>query len=189
MPSFSASRLASRFSASRRKLLLAPAALLLALLAGCASVTEAPVATAEPQAAPQDQRLARLYFLRQSGLVGSIAADARVLVDGQAAGVLEAGSYFQINRPAGRYTLRLEPKVLLLPNFFETAVTVAAGETAYFEIGAVTSATGAGWASAMMAGNVGQRMDGRSFNNTFQFNSLDAARGAAEVSKLKLMKQ
>ena len=82
-------------------------------------------------------------------------------------------------------------KIQLLPNSFETEVTVAAGQTYYYEIGVATSPTGAGWGSALLMGNVGKRMDGRgSFGgNSYQFNSMDAATGAAEVRKLKPVKR
>ncbi len=162
--------------------------LLCLLLAGFACAT---AASAQTQTAPREHKLARLYFLRQYGLMGGIAADTRILVNGQPVGIVESGTYLYIDRPPGRYKLHLEMKIQLLPNSFETEVTVAAGQTYYYEIGVATSPTGAGWGSALLMGNVGKRMDGRgSFGgNSYQFNSMDAATGAAEVRKLKPVKR
>jgi hypothetical protein len=163
--------------------------MLCVLLASC--VCGATIAAAQSKAAAGSAKSARLYFLRQYGLMGGIAADTRILVNDQAVGIVEPGSYLTIDRPPGRYKLHLETKIQILPNSFETEVTVAAGQTYYFEIGVATSPTGAGWGSALLMGNVGKRMDGRgSFGgNSYQFNSLDTATGAAEVRKLKPMKR
>jgi len=157
------------------------------LLAWCAcGIT---TAAAQSQPSPRDQRFARLYFLRQSGVLGDLGARGKVMINEQVVGILAAGTYFHVDRPAGRYKLRVQPTVqVLLPNFFETEMTLAAGQIYYFEVGAATSPTGAGFMNAIMAGNAGKRMNGRSFNNSYQFNSLDNAAGAAEISKLKPMK-
>ena len=165
------------------------ALMLCMLLASC--VCEATIAAAQSRTAPAGQRSARLYFLRQSGLFGNMAADARVLINDKSVGIVEAGSYIVVNRPPGHYKLTVGPKIQIGPNLYDVEFTVAPGQVYYFEIGIATSPTGAGWGKALMAGNVGKRMDGRgTFGGaSMQFNSLDAATGAAEVKKLKLMKQ
>jgi hypothetical protein len=163
------------------------ALMLCMLLASC--VCEATIAAAQSRTASGGQ--ARLYFLRQSGLFGNAAADARVLVNDKSVGIVEAGSYIVIDRPPGHYKLTVGPKIQIGPNLYDVEFNVAPGQVYYFEIGIATSPTGAGWGTALMAGNVGKRMDGRgSFGGaSMQFNSLDTATGAAEVKKLKPMKR
>jgi hypothetical protein len=163
--------------------------MLCVLLASC--VCGATVATAQSKSAAGGTRSARLYFLRQSGLFGNAVADTRIQVNGQTVGIVQPGSYIFIDRPPGRYMLHVEPKILLMPNSYETEVTVAAGQVYYFEIGPRTSPTGAGVMLPIIAGNVGRRMDGQSTfgGSSYQFNSLDTGTGAAEVRKLKPMKR
>jgi Protein of unknown function (DUF2846) len=153
------------------------------MLLACCLLTST-MAAAQSQAAPRETRSARLYFIRESSGYG-MGARPGIKINGQAVGSLDRGSYFFIDRPPGRYTLRIEPPVPL--GYFETDVTVAAGRTYYYEAGPEHSST-AGVLLPILAGNVGKPMTGRSFNSGWQFNSLDAATGAAEVKKLAPMK-
>jgi len=100
---------------------------------------------------------------------------------------LANGAYLAVERPPGRYTIRVEP--VLPTGFYEADITVAPGGTYYFEIGPGRHAAGFGIIPDLiepgLGGNKGTPVPGRSFNAAFRFNQLDAATGAAEVAKLK----
>jgi len=93
-------------------------------LAACAGTS-----AVESQTKQKDGRLARLYFLREKGLIGALGgtgAGAEIRIDGKSVGTEANGSYIFVDRPPGRcYTLSVENKVSMA---FETEVQVEAGQ-------------------------------------------------------------
>ena len=76
---------------------------LVASFGGCKSSTVSEVALEPPpQTKPRDARLARLYFLREKGLVG---AEVGIKVDGKPVGSVTKGFYFFSEKPPGRYRI------------------------------------------------------------------------------------
>jgi hypothetical protein len=150
----------------------------LSLLCGCAT---GPTAL-EPQKGAQNQRSARLYFLRQDGFF-SMGSAARIRVNGKAIGSITNGSYIVVDRPAGSYTLSVDPGIDF--GSFEVDVQVSEGASYYYEVGPRHYAPAQDLALRLAAKNVGQPMQGRGFMGGVYFNSLDATTGAAEIAKLK----
>jgi hypothetical protein len=72
---------------------------LVASFGGCKSSTVSEVAfDPPPQSRPRDARLARLYFLREKGLVG---AEVGIKVDGKPVGSVTKGFLFLFRKTAG----------------------------------------------------------------------------------------
>ena len=87
----------------RRVVLWALVFCVVAQFGGCKSSTVSEVAlAAPPQTKPRDSRLARLYFLREKGLVGT---EVGIKVDGKQVGSVATGFYFFSEKPPGRYRI------------------------------------------------------------------------------------
>src|SRR6267142_2270206 len=85
----------------RRLVLWALVFCLVAQFGGCKSSTVSEVALEPPpQSKPRDTRLARLYFLREKGLVGT---EVGIKIDGKPVGSVAKGLYFFSDRPPRRY--------------------------------------------------------------------------------------
>ncbi len=154
-------------------------------LAACASTS-----ALESQSKQRDPRLARLYFLREKGLIGAmggrvIAADVKV--DGKPVGTLALGSYIFVDRPPGVHKLSVGNKVSMA---FEVEVQVEAGQSYYFNIGPMTKP--GVLQDAMdhaLAGGHGEPMQAQSPLSAalsgVMFYRLEAAAGAAEIRSLR----
>src|ERR1700759_3422213 len=84
-------------------------------LASCAGT-----AALESQTSQRDARMARLYFLREKGLLGSLggsAAATEIKVDGRVVGTLSNGSYIYVDRPPGVHKLSVSTSLSMA---FET---------------------------------------------------------------------
>ena len=93
----------------RRLLSWAVVLFVFAQFAGWASVSEAAAArqprskaAAAPQSGQQVARLARLYFLRENGV---LASETGIKIDGQPVGSVSKGFYFSVDKPPGRYRI------------------------------------------------------------------------------------
>jgi Protein of unknown function (DUF2846) len=145
----------------------------------------------ESQSSQRDARLARLYFLREKGMIGALggtAAAAEIKVDGKIVGSVTNGSYFFVDRPPGAH--RLTVKTALALAAFDTDVRVDAGREYFFNIGVPTSgAPGTDLLNQIAAGGKGQQMPAQNPLSTgfsgAAFYSLDPATGAAEIERLK----
>jgi hypothetical protein len=155
----------------RRMMVVLGAAL---ALSSCASTV-----AVESQSKPQDRRQARLYFLRESTVVAVIAAPT-IRINGEEVGSLSTGSFFFVDRPAGRYEILVEQP--LAPGRFVADVTVAPGGIYYFEVGPNPLR---GVALPSLAGNVGTVIPAREASGYFQFNAVDQVPGRQLVAKLK----
>ncbi|WP_315724783.1 MULTISPECIES: DUF2846 domain-containing protein [unclassified Bradyrhizobium] len=110
-----------------RALSLLAAALLLTACAGSSAL--------ESQTKQRDGRMARLYFLREKGLVGAMggtAATAEIKIDDKSVGVLRNGYYLFVDRPAGTHTLSVQSGI---STAYDTEVQVQAGQVYYFSLG------------------------------------------------------
>jgi hypothetical protein len=155
----------------RRMMVVLGAAL---VLSSCAS-TEA----VESQSKPQDRRQARIYFLRESTMVAVIAAPT-IRINGKEVGSLSTGSFFFVDRPAGRYEISVEQP--LAPGRFVADVTVAPGVAHYYEVGPNPRR---GVALPSLAGNVGTVLPAREESGYFQINAVDQVQGPQLIAKLK----
>ena len=111
-----------------RTLSLLGAALLLTACAGSAAL--------ESQTRQRDSKLARIYFLREKGMVGAMggtAGTADIKVDGKNIGALRNGFYLFVDRPAGTHELSVQAAVSLP---YETEIRVEAGQVYYLNLGA-----------------------------------------------------
>ena len=64
----------------------------------------APAKQTAAKAKPTGSRNARLYFLREKGILGAIgglAASIEILIDGKSAGKVDMGTFFVVDRPPG----------------------------------------------------------------------------------------
>lgn len=157
---------------------------LIAQFGGCASspVSEAP----EPQLQPKrrDARTARLYFLREKGLIGT---EVGIKIDGRSVGSVDKGLYFSVDRPPGRYRISCVNPVSM---DYETEIQIEGGRTYYFGIGtSQVSAPGQNLLNQALAGSSGQQMQPTSplmagFSGAALY-LLDATEGAAAISQLK----
>jgi hypothetical protein len=146
----------------------------------------------ESQSGQRDARLARMYFLREKGMIGALggtAAAAEIRVDGKVVGSLTNGSYFFVDRPPGAYKLTVKTALALAA--FDTDVRVDAGREYFFNIGFPTSgAPGTDLLNQVAAGGKGQQMQAQNPLSTgfsgAAFYSLDPATGAAEIERLKV---
>ena len=154
-------------------------------LAACAGTS-----AIESQSKQRDTRLARMYFLREQGVLGALGGStpaAEVKVDGKTVGTVTNGSYIFVDRSPGPYKLSVQSGISLA---FETEVQVEAGKAYYFNIGVPkTGAPGTDLLNQAYAGGSGQQMRTQSplsagFSGAV-FYSLDPAAGAAEIQGLK----
>ena len=154
-------------------------------LAACAGTS-----AIESQSKQRDTRLARMYFLREQGVLGALggaAPAADIQVDGKPVGAVTNGSYIFVDRPPGLHKLSVQAGISLA---FETETQVEAGRAYYFNIGVPrTGAPGTDLLNQAYAGGSGQPMRGQSpLNSGFSaavLYELDPATGAAAIEKLK----
>jgi hypothetical protein len=158
------------------------AALQLAACAGTSAI--------ESQSKQRDTRLARIYFLREKGVLGALGGStpaAEIKVDGKTVGSVTNGSYIFVDRSPGLYKLSVQSGISLA---FETEAQVEAGRAYYFNIGVpTTGAPGQDLLNQVYAGGSGQQMRAQSPLTTgfsgAAFYSLDPSAGAAEIERLK----
>jgi hypothetical protein len=154
-------------------------------LAACAGTS-----AIESQSRQRDSRLARMYFLREQGVLGALggaAPAAEIKVDGKTVGSVTNGSYIFVDRPPGLYKLSVQAGISLA---FETEAEVAAGGAYYFNIGVLrTGAPGMDLVNQGYAGGSGQQMRAQSPLTTgfsaAALYSLDPTAGAAAIDHLK----
>jgi len=165
-----------------RALSLLGAALLLAACAGSAAL--------ESQTKQRDAKMARLYFLREKGLVGAMggtAATAEVKVDGKSVGALRNGYYLFVDRPAGAHTLTADNGVSMA---YETEIQVDAGQSYYFNIGSQAyGAPGQVLLNQAYAGGSGTPLQSKSWfagaMSGLTIYRMDPAAGAAVMAQLQ----
>ncbi|WP_029584227.1 DUF2846 domain-containing protein [Bradyrhizobium sp. URHD0069] len=154
-------------------------------LAACAGTS-----SIESQSKQRDSRLARMYFLREQGVLGALggaAPAAEIKIDGKAVGSVTNGSYIFVDRSPGLHKLSVQSGISLA---FETEVQVEAGRAYYFNIGVPkTGAPGMDLLNQAYAGGSGQQMRAQSpMSSGFSgavFYSLDPSAGAAAIERLK----
>ncbi len=145
----------------------------------------------ESQSKQRDSRLARMYFLREQGVLGALGgrtAAAEIKVDGKTVGSVINGSYLFVDRPPGLYKLSAQTGLSLA---FETEAQVEAGHVYYFGVGVPQSgAPGQDLVNqAFAGGGSGQQMRAQSpltvgFSGAALY-SLDPSIGTAEIERLK----
>ena len=154
-------------------------------LAACAGTS-----AIESQTRQKDSRLARMYFLREQGVIGALggaAPAAEIKVDGKSVGAVTNGSYIFVDRSPGLYKVSVQAGISLA---FETEAQVEAGRAYYFNIGVPrTGAAGTDLLNQAYGGGSGQPMRGQSvLNSGFSgavFYSLDPSAGASAIERLK----
>jgi hypothetical protein len=158
---------------------------LVASFGGCKSSTVSEVALQPPpQTKPRDARLARLYFLREKGLVGT---EVGIKIDGKPVGSVSTGLYFSLDRPPGRHRIACVNPISM---DYETEIETEAGKTYYFGIGTPqVAAPGQNLLNQALAGSSGQQMRPTSalmagFSGAALYQ-IDAAEGPAIISQLK----
>src|SRR5215213_7935041 len=158
---------------------------LVAPFGGCKTSTVSEVALeAPPQTRPRDARQARLYFLREKGLVG---AEVGIKVDGKPIGSVTKGFYFFSEKPPGRYRIACVNPIMM---DYESEIEIEAGKTYFFGIGTPqVAAPGQNLLNQALAGSSGQQMRPTSalmagFSGAALYQ-IDAAEGAAVISQLK----
>lgn len=164
---------------------IAAACGLVALLAGCVGTS-----AIESQSKLRDGRQARLYFLREKGIVGALGGmtkSADVKVDGRTVGTVNTGSYIFVDRPPGPHVLALDNGVSMA---FETDIEVEAGRDYFLNIGpSPNGPPGQVLLNHAFAGGSGQPMRPRSglshLMSGATFYLLDPAAGAAALKELK----
>lgn len=155
-------------------------------LAGCASTS-----AIESQTKQRDARLARLYFLREKGLVGALGGTgpgAEIKIDSKSVGAVANGSYIFADRPPGRYILSVENKVSM--GSFETEVQVDAGQAYYFSIASSSNgAMGQELLNQGVWGGQGESMQARSPLSAglsgVALRRLDPSTGAGVLNDLR----
>ena len=169
-----------------RRLVLWPLVFcVVAQFGGCKSSTVSEVALeAPPQTRPRDSRLARLYFLREKGLVGT---EVGIKIDGKPAGSVAKGFYFFSDKPPGRYRIAcLNP----ISMDYETEIETEGGKTYYFGVGTPqVAAPGQNLLNQALAGSSGQQMRPTSplmagFSGAALYQ-IESAEGPAVISQLK----
>jgi hypothetical protein len=158
---------------------------LVAQFGGCASspVSEAALEV-RPQPKLRDARIARLYFLREKGLVGT---EVGIKIDGQPVGSVAKGLYFIVDKPPGRYRIACANPISM---DYETEIQIEGGRTYYFGIGTPqVSAPGQNLLNQAVAGSSGEQMRPTSplmagFSGAALYQ-IDAAEGPAVISQLK----
>jgi Protein of unknown function (DUF2846) len=146
----------------------------LLLLAACAT------ASLESQTKMQDPRQARIYFLRESTLL-YVAATPNIKVNGEEVGRVANGSYFFVDRPAGKYNITLE--MPLTPGRFAADVTVRPGAVYYVKV----SPRAEHWFIGAAAGLVGHVLEAAVSENSgpYSLTALDEKAGAEMLRQLK----
>ena len=169
----------------RRVVLWALVFCVVAQFGGCKSSTVSEVAlAARPQNKPRDSRLARLYFLREKGLVGT---EVGIRVDGKQVGSVATGFYFFSEKPPGRYRIACVNPISM---DYESEMEIEAGKTYYFGIGTPqVAAPGQNLLNQALAGSSGQQMRPTSalmagFSGAALYQ-IDAVEGPAVISQLK----
>jgi hypothetical protein len=148
-------------------------------------------AALETQSSQKDTRQARIYFLREKGILGAMggtAAAAEIKVDGKVVGSVTSGSYFFVDRPPGVHKLSVKTALAFMA--YETDVQVDAGKEYFFNVGVPRSgAPGTDLLNQSFSGGKGQQMPAQSpLSGGFSgaaFYSLDPTTGAAEIAQLK----
>jgi len=129
---------------------------LVAQFGGCASgpVSQAPLdVQPQSQPKPRDTRVARLYFLREKGLVGT---EVGIKIDGKPVGSVAKGLYFFVDRPPGRYRIA---SVNPISMDYESEIEIEGGRSYYFGIGTPqVAAPGQNLLNQALAGSSGQQM-------------------------------
>jgi hypothetical protein len=143
------------------------------------------------QAKPTGSRLARLYFLREKGILGAmggLAASTEILIDGKSAGKVDMGKFFVVDRPPGITKIASHMKLSLTD--YEVEVPIEAGKTYYFGVG--TQRGGAPVQDLLNQAVSGS--SGEQIRSSSPFKSalagaglfrLEPAAGAAAIEKLK----
>ncbi|MFK4510312.1 DUF2846 domain-containing protein [Bradyrhizobium daqingense] len=151
----------------------------------------APAKQAAAKAKPTGSRTARLYFLREKGILGAIgglAASIEILIDGKSAGKVDMGTFFVVDRPPG--VTKIATRMKLSMADYEIEVPIEAGKTYYFGVG--TRRGGApvqDLFNQAVAGSSGEQISSSSpFKASFAGAGLfrfEPAAGAAAIEKLK----
>ncbi|MGA7807889.1 MAG: DUF2846 domain-containing protein [Bradyrhizobium sp.] len=174
----------------RRLLSWAVVLFVFAQFAGWVSVSEAAAArqprskaAAAPQSGQQVARLARLYFLRENGV---LATETGIKIDGQPVGSVSKGFYFSVDKPPGRYRIACTHSLSMMD--YEVEVQIEAGQTYYFGIGIPD--TGHNLLALSISGSSGRQLPSTSPLMTGAFSGtalyqIDAAEGPAIISQLK----
>ncbi|MGL5164285.1 MAG: DUF2846 domain-containing protein [Afipia sp.] len=140
----------------------------------------------ESQSRQKDARFARMYFLREKGILGAVGGRtpaAEIKVDGKAVGAVTNGSYIFVDRPAGSYKLSVQAGISMAS---EADVRLDAGRDYYFNIGVPRSAApGTALLNQAYAGGRGEPVGGHSGFSAAALYSLDPSIGAAEIAQLK----
>lgn len=152
-------------------------------------VTTGGSTVSESQSKPRDPRLARMYFLRESGLAAiyGAAAAAEIKIDGKSVGSVVSGTYLFVDRPPGTYKLSSGTPLSMA---YETEARVDAGQTYYFGIGVPQVAhPGQNAVNQALAGSGGQQMRATSplmggFSAAALYQ-MDTASGTSAISQLK----
>ncbi|MCK1362710.1 DUF2846 domain-containing protein [Bradyrhizobium sp. 199] len=151
----------------------------------------APARQAAAQAKPTGSRHARLYFLREKGILGAmggLAASTEILIDGKSAGKVDMGTFFVVDRPPG--PAKIATRMKLAMTDYEIEVPIEAGKTYYFGVG--TRRGGAPVQDLLnqaVSGSSGEQIRSSSpFKASFAGAGLfrfEPAAGAAAIEKLK----
>jgi hypothetical protein len=158
---------------------------IVAQFGGCAS-SSVPEVAHEPQRLSKqgDTRLARLYFLREKGLVNT---EVGINIDGKQVGSVAKGLYISVERPPGRYRISCVNSISM---DFETEIQVEGGRSYYFGIGTPqVAAPGQNLLNQAIGGSSGQQMQATSplmagFSGAALYQ-IDATQGATVISQLK----
>src|SRR5450631_2520420 len=117
----------------------------------------------ESQSRQKDVRLARLYFLREKGILGAMGGTtpaADITINGKAVGSVTNSSYIFVDRPPGVYKLAVQSGLSMT---FETEAQVEPGKEYYFNIGVQQSGKiGTDLLNQAFAGGKGEPMRAQS---------------------------
>ena len=159
----------------------------IALFGGCASsqsVETALESQTQSQSKPRDARHARLYFLREKGLIGT---EVGIKIDGKPVGSVAKGLYFSVDRPPGRYRISCVNPISM---DFETEIQIEGGRSYYFGIGTPqVAAPGQNLVNQALGGSSGRQMRATSplmagFSGAALYQ-IDATEGATVIRQLK----